>query len=91
MSVFFFCSVYCVTHSRAPWLNWVQKKSCIGEIDGNHIRLITPSGSRSLYYNYKHYLSIDLLAVCDADYKLIYIDVGAYQKCNDSGETLYIK
>lgn len=45
--------------------------NCIGAIDGKHIRVIKPSGSGSLYYNFKKYFSIVLLAV----FKFTYIDV----------------
>lgn len=40
--------------------------------------------SGSLFYNYKNYFSVILLAIADADYKLIYIDVGAFGKDSDS-------
>ncbi|XP_022835118.1 protein ALP1-like isoform X1 [Spodoptera litura] len=61
--------------------------NCCGAIDGKHIRIIKPQDSGSLYYNYKHYFSIVLLAICDVNYKFTFIDVGSYGKASDS--TIY--
>lgn len=54
---------------------------CIGAIDGKHVALQCPQSCGSLYYNYKGFHSIVLMAIVDADYNFIYVDVG----CNGSG------
>lgn len=63
--------------------------NCVGAIDGKHIRLKAPKGSGSLYYNYKEYYSMVLLALVDAECKFLAIDVGSYGKEGDAG--IYLK
>lgn len=59
--------------------------NCTGAVDGKHVRILCPASTGSLYFNYKSYYSVVLLAVVDANYKFIFTDVGSYGKEGDSG------
>jgi hypothetical protein len=60
-----------------------QFPNCIGAVDGKHVPIKMPTGSGSLFYNYKHF-SILLLALIDANYCFIEVDVGVIGKSSDS-------
>ena len=78
--------------SRREWLRisadferrW-QLVHCLGAVDGKHIRIIQPPRSGSVYYNYKGYYSIVLMAIASADYEFLYVDIGAEGKASDGG------
>jgi hypothetical protein len=58
--------------------------NCIGALDGKHIRITKPTKSGSLFLNYKHYFSIVLLVICDANYCFSFNDVGAFKKTDSN-------
>lgn len=50
----------------------------VGALNGKHIAMKCPPHGGSLYYNYKDFHSIVLLALVDADYRFLYVAVGAF-------------
>ncbi len=60
-----------------------QFHHCLGALDGKHIALHCPSGRGSLFYNYKGFHSIILMALVDANYKFLWVEVGAHGSAGD--------
>lgn len=58
--------------------------NCVGATDGKHVSLFCPANSGSKNFNYKKQFSINLMAVVDASYKFIMVDVGAAGSNHDA-------
>jgi len=58
--------------------------NCIGAVDRKHIRIRKPNESGCQFFNYKNFFSTVLMAVADANYCFISVEVGAYGSSSDS-------
>ncbi|XP_054745846.1 uncharacterized protein LOC129250235 [Anastrepha obliqua] len=59
--------------------------NCIGAIDGKHVEIMKPPGTGSYYYNYKKSYSIFMMAIVNAKYEFIAVEVGANGRASDAG------
>lgn len=55
----------------SKFLSRWQFPNTFGVVDGTHIAIVPPNGKRTDYYNYKSYYSINVLAICNHEYKFM--------------------
>lgn len=55
-----------------------EMPNCLGALDGRHFGLKQPHNSGSLFYNYRHFFSLVLLATCDAHKRFTWFNLGDF-------------
>jgi hypothetical protein len=55
----------------------------VGCWDGEHIRMVCPTDSGAMFFNYKTFFSVVLQGLVDSNYKVITVDIGGFGKQSD--------
>ncbi|GBP80033.1 hypothetical protein EVAR_53173_1 [Eumeta japonica] len=83
---------YIPTPSQGKWLQIADElwsmwdfPNCLEALAGKYVTIEAPANSRSLYFNYKKTFSVVLLALVDANYKFVAVDIGSHGKKSDGG------
>lgn len=85
-------SEYLPVPHEQDWKNYAEEFSekwnfpnCCGAIDGKHVAIQCPSNAGSVFFNHKGFHSIVLMAVCNANYDFLIVDIGGFGGNSDGG------
>jgi len=80
------------TTTEGEWIhvgNEFERKwdfpNCMGAVDGKHVKITPPTGSRSFYWNYKGLNSSVLMSIANANCEILYCDIGTDGRVPDGG------
>ena len=59
--------------------------NCGGALDGKYVAIKKSSCSGSVFFNYKKFQNVILVALSDANYQFLYVDVGAEGGAGNAG------
>jgi len=86
------CDTYLPSPTESLWQENAERfqllwnfPNCCGAVDGKHVCIVCPPHSGTLFHNYKGSFSIVLMAVVDADYKFVAVDIGDFGSNSDGG------
>ncbi len=61
----------------SKFMRYCNFPRCCGALDGKHFPIKRPPGTGAEFFCYKNFYSIVALALVDADYCFLYLDIGA--------------
>lgn len=64
-------------------MKW-QFPNCVAAMDCKHFQVVAPRGRGSFHFNYKGFHSVVLLALVNANYEILYADIGMNGRVSDA-------